>query len=80
MKCEYCGGFDHLESSCPTKKGDRRTELGMAWLFLLALAPFWLIGMLFGFIRSAWKAGREFGDGAWPQALDGIRGKKPDVE
>ncbi len=80
MKCEYCAGTDHLESSCPTKKSDRRTELGMGWFFLLLLAPFWFFGMLYGFIRSAFKAGFEFGDGAWPQALNGVRGKKTDVE
>lgn len=78
MKCQYCEKFDHLESSCPTKRGDRRTELGMGCFFVGLLAPFWFIGMLGGFVWSAVKSGFQFGDGMWPQTWTAIRGKKKD--
>lgn len=78
MKCGYCDKYDHLESSCPTKKGDRRTEVGMGCFFLLVLSPFWVIGMIAGFAWSAIKDAFNFGDGAWPQAWASVRGKKKD--
>lgn len=78
MKCDYCSGYDHLESSCPTKKGDRRTEIAMGWFFVALLAVFHIIGTGAGFIWSAVKAGFEFGNGAWPQAWASVRGKKKD--
>lgn len=81
VKCEYCNGYDHLVTSCPTLKGDRRTEKGMSWFFVVFLVLFWLIGSIGGCIWSALKAGFQFGDGAWPQAWTSLRGKeKDDVE
>lgn len=80
MKCEYCDKLDHLESSCPTRKTDRRTEVGMGCFFTVLLAPFYLVGMVGGFVWSAAKAGFEFGDGMWPQTWNAIRGKKDDAE
>jgi len=80
MKCKYCGGWDHLDTSCPAKKTDRQHELWLAWPFVIVLAPFWFLGMVAGFIKSAVKAGLEFGNDMWPETLAAIRGKKPDAE
>lgn len=78
MKCEYCSGYDHLISSCPTKKSDGRTEKGMSWFFVVVLVIFWIVGSIVGGIWSAIKAGFQFGDGAWPQAWASLRGKEKD--
>lgn len=78
MKCEYCEQFDHLQSSCPTKRTDRRNELGMGYFFIAMLGIFWIFGMISGFIWSALKAGFEFGDGMWPQTWKAIRGNRKD--
>jgi hypothetical protein len=78
MKCDYCSQYDHLESSCPVRKTDRRTELIMGWFFLVFLGTFHFIGMIAGAVWSAMKAGFDFGDGAWPQAWASMRGKKKD--
>ena len=78
MKCGYCDKYDHLESSCPTKRGDRQKEVGIGCFFIVALGIFWVVGMLGGFVWSAIKSGFQFGDGMWPQMWNAMRSKRKD--
>lgn len=78
MKCGYCEKFDHLESSCPTKKGDRRTEVGMGCFFMVFMIPFYILGLFAGVAWSALSTGFKFSDGMWPQTWNAIRGKRKD--
>lgn len=80
MKCEYCDKLDHLESSCPSKKADKRKEIGLGLFFISILGPLWIIGAILGGVWSALKEGFQFSDGMWPQTWTAIRGKKKDDE
>lgn len=78
MKCMYCDQLDHLESSCPTRKADRRTEVGLGCFLMVVMAPFYVLGLLAGMVKSAFKAGFGFTDDFWPETWKAIRGKKKD--
>lgn len=78
MKCEYCDQLDHLESSCPTRKADRRTEVGVGIFFMVVMAPFYVLGLFAGLVWSASKAGFHFTNDFWPETWKAIRGKRKD--
>lgn len=78
MKCGYCDKLDHLESSCPIKKADRRREVGVGCFFMVFMIPFYLLGLLGGVAWSALTSGFKVIDGMWPQTWNAIRGKRKD--
>jgi hypothetical protein len=76
MKCTYCDGFDHLETRCPSRAGDRRKEIGLSLIvFVVSFIPY-IIGFMGGIWWSALRTGFSFTKDFWPEAWATIRGKK----
>lgn len=77
MPCAYCGCYDHTKEECPRARKDRRTDLALGRLILIALFPVLCIGSIAGLIFSALRAGFKSTMGLWDQALDLAR-RRPD--
>ena len=75
MKCDYCGGEDHLMSACREKSGDRSVEVGSGVVAILLLGLFWLLGCIAGSIAGAFRRGYKKSYGIWDAAVGRVRGK-----
>lgn len=76
MKCSYCDGFDHLDSSCPARAGDRRKEVILSLIVFLLSFVFYIVGFVAGMWWSALRTGFLYTNDFWPEAWTTIRGKK----
>jgi hypothetical protein len=69
VECRYCKGQDHLISACTKKARQEVFERLLAFIGMLIMGPFWILGYVSGLFAGAMISGFNFGKDIWNETM-----------